>query len=326
VNHIRSVGIIIFSAALIVLSFNPVSAEVEICNRVVAVVNDDVITLYELNEKIKEMTGIEPEDLRSRDEIKFLEARRKVLELLIDSKIAQEKIKELEIEVTPAQVDAAIERIKQDNRWTQEDLLARLRKQGTTYENYHDTIKEELERIRLINFEVKSKIVIREEEVRQYYERHMEQFSSEGEVHLAGIFLMRKDPEDERELHELSQKGGDILARLKEGEDFGELAKEFSQGPGADEGGDLGLFKTDQLDPQLKKIVEDIPEGEVSNLIIAANGIQIIKLIKNQKKEVKPFDEVKDAVYGLLYREEVNRRYMTWIGELRKRSYTKIIF
>jgi peptidyl-prolyl cis-trans isomerase SurA len=104
------------------------------------------------------------------------------------------------------------------------------------------------------------------------------------------------------------------------------LAKEFSQGPGADEGGDLGLFKTDQLDPQLKKIVEDIPEGEVSNLIIAANGIQIIKLIKNQKKEVKPFDEVKDAVYGLLYREEVNRRYMTWIGELRKRSYTKIIF
>jgi peptidyl-prolyl cis-trans isomerase SurA len=192
VNHIRSVGIIIFSAALIVLSFNPVSAEVEICNRVVAVVNDDVITLYELNEKIKEMTGIEPEDLRSRDEIKFLEARRKVLELLIDGKIAQEKIKELEIEVTPAQVDAAIERIKQDNRWTQEDLLARLRKQGTTYENYHDTIKEELERIRLINFEVKSKIVIREEEVRQYYERHMEQFSSEGEVHLAGRIIPKR--------------------------------------------------------------------------------------------------------------------------------------
>lgn len=325
-NHIRSVGITIFSAALIVLSFHQVSAEVEICNRVVAVVNDEVITLYELNEKIKEMTGIEPKNLRSQDEIKFLEARRKILELLIDGKIAQEKIRELGIKVTPGELDAAIERFKQNNQWTQEDLLAMLRKQGTTYENYRDTVKEELERVRLINFEVKSKIVIREEEVRQYYERHIEQFSSEGEVHLAGIFLMRKDPEDERELRELSQKGGDILARLKEGEDFGELAKEFSQGPGADEGGDLGLFKTDQLDPQLKKIVEGIPEGEVSNLIIAANGIQIIKLIKNQKKEVKPFEEVKGAIYGLLYREEVNRRYMTWIGQLRKMSYTKIIF
>jgi peptidyl-prolyl cis-trans isomerase SurA len=231
VNHIRSVGIIIFSAALIVLSFNPVSAEVEICNRVVAVVNDDVITLYELNEKIKEMTGIEPEDLRSRDEIKFLEARRKVLELLIDGKIAQEKIKELEIEVTPAQVDAAIERIKQDNRWTQEDLLARLRKQGTTYENYHDTIKEELERIRLINFEVKSKIVIREEEVRQYYERHMEQFSSEGEVHLAGIFLMRKDPEDEREL-----QGEISWPDSKKGKILGNWQKSFPRVPGPTKG------------------------------------------------------------------------------------------
>ncbi len=323
-NRIRSLGILIVSAALIVLCLHRVSAE--IFNRVVAIVNDEVITLYELNQKIKEITGREADDLRTQDESKFLKTRRSVLALLIDEKIAREKIRELGIRVTSGQVDAAIEGLKQDYQWTHEDLMARLNKQGTTYEKYRDTIKEELERVRLIHFEVKSKIVIREEESREYYDSHLEQFSSEGQVHLAGIFLMREDPENERELRELSQKGGDILARLKEGEDFGELAKEFSQGPGADEGGDLGLFKTDQLDPQLKKIVEGIPEGEVSNLIIAANGIQIIKLIKNQKKEVKPFEEVKGAIYGLLYREEVNRRYMTWIGQLRKMSYTKIIF
>ncbi|MEE9609906.1 MAG: peptidyl-prolyl cis-trans isomerase [Desulfatiglandales bacterium] len=323
-NRIRSLGILIVSAALIVLCLHQVSAE--IFNRVVAIVNDEVITLYELNQKIKEITGREADDLRTQDESKFLKTRRSVLALLIDEKIAREKIRELGIRVTSGQVDAAIEGLKQDYQWTHEDLMARLNKQGTTYEKYRDTIKEELERVRLIHFEVKSKIVIREEESREYYDSHLEQFSSEGQVHLAGIFLMRTDPDDKEEFRELSLKGGDILARLKEGEDFGELAKEFSQGPGADDGGDLGLFKTDQLDPELKEILDGVPEGEVSNLIITPNGIQIIKLIKNQKKEVKPFDEVKDAIFGILYREEVNRRYMTWIGELRKTSYTKIIF
>jgi peptidyl-prolyl cis-trans isomerase SurA len=104
------------------------------------------------------------------------------------------------------------------------------------------------------------------------------------------------------------------------------LAKEFSQGPGADEGGNLGAFKADQLEPDLRKALEGIEAGQVTDLIIKENGIQIIKLIKRQKAQARPLEEVRETIYATLYQQEVNKRYMAWIKELRKESYTKIIF
>jgi peptidyl-prolyl cis-trans isomerase SurA len=183
-----------------------------------------------------------------------------------------------------------------------------------------------LERAELINYQVKSKIIIREEQITQYYEEHKKDFSSEEIVHLAGIFLIQRNPKDEEESRRLKAKGEDILARLKNGEDFAELTKKFSQGPGADEGGDLGTFKADQLEPELRKAVAGLEEGGFTELIIKANGIQILKLIKRQEAEARLFEEVKETIYATLYQEEVNRRYEAWIQELRKETYTKIIF
>jgi peptidyl-prolyl cis-trans isomerase SurA len=298
----------------------------EICNRIVAVVNDEVITLYELNKKIEEMTRMSPEDLNLKDPKRYLETRRMILDLLINDRITQEKIQELEITVSERQVDETIERIKENNRWTHEDLMEKLKAEGLTYEKYRDRIKKDLERIKLINSEVKSKIIIREEEIRKFYEEHKEDLSTEGQMHLAGIFLMGEDPNDPEEVRKLTLKGQDILSRLRNGEDFAKVAREFSQGPGAKDGGDLGRFKTTQLNPELRKELESVPVGGYSDLILRPNGIQIIKVIENEKGQVKPFEEVKDAIQGILYQEEVNRRYTAWIDDLRKKSYTKIIF
>jgi peptidyl-prolyl cis-trans isomerase SurA len=320
----RSIGP--FFLVALVLLFGPQRVSAEIFNRVVAIVNDDVITLYELNQRIREMTGSTAEDLRDRDERRYLETRRQILELMIDEKCAEEKVRELGIKIPPQQIDAAIETIKRRNRWTQEDLVAMLKKEGITHEEYRERIRTELERFELIDNQVKSKIIIREEQIAQYYEENQKDFSSEETVQLAGIFLIRKNPEDEKEFRELNIKGEDILGRLKNGEDFAALAKEFSQGPGANEGGDLGAFKADQLEPELRKALEGIEAGQFTDLIIKKNGIQIIKLIKKQKAQARPFEEVKDAIYAKLYQQEVNKRYMAWIRELRKETYTKIIF
>jgi len=321
---IRLIGVITFYTIIVLCCNQNVLAKT--FNRVVAVVNEDVITLHELNKKIKEVTGLTPDDLRSQNEKNYLKARRKILELLIDEKIAQAKIQELGINVSEKQIDATIENIKKINRITHEDLLVQLKSEGITYEKYREKVKQDLERLNLINSEVKSKIIIREEQVSQYYDKHKEEFSSVGEVHLANIFLMKKDPKDEDEIQELSRKGKTILARLRKGEDFAKLAREFSQGPGANQGGDLGLFKTDQLEPVIRKILDNLPEGGISDLIVRPNGIQIIKLIERREAQVKSFEEVKDAIYANLYNAEVNKRYTSWIKGLRKSYYTKITF
>jgi len=178
-------------------------------------VNDDVITLYELNNKMKEMTGASPEEMRLKDEQRFLEVRQQVLEFLIDQKITQRKVQEMGIKITDKEVDDSVERVKRNNQWTQEDLVARLKKEGISYEKYREDIRGDLERYQLINYAVNSKIIIREEELKKYYEDHKDDFATEGKVRIATIILMADKPGDKSALEKVRKEGEEILAKIK---------------------------------------------------------------------------------------------------------------
>jgi len=116
-------------------------AQAEPVNRVVAVVNNEVITSYELNKKIKEATGFTPEDLMKRDERAFPEVRKQILELMINEKITEAKIRELNIKVSQKQIDESVENVKRENQLTQEQLRSRLQGEGLTWEKYLERMK-----------------------------------------------------------------------------------------------------------------------------------------------------------------------------------------
>lgn len=297
----------------------------ESVNRIVAIVNNEVITLHELNTRMREMTGMSPAQLRDRNEEAFLDARQKIVQLMIDEKIAEAKIRELGIKITQKQVDEAVERLKSENRWTQEDLLANLQKEGIPYDKFLERMKKDLERMNLINSEVKSKIIITEDRIKRYYEEQKSKYTGDAKVHLAGIFLARKNT-GQADNDALLKTGEEILQALKRGEDFGMLAKKYSDGPGAGEGGDLGVFRISQLDPQLRKVLTDVPVGGVSELVIRTEGIQILKLLKREGGEEKSLQDVRDSIYSAIYQEEVNDRYMAWIKQLREKAYMRVNF
>jgi peptidyl-prolyl cis-trans isomerase SurA len=297
----------------------------ETCNRVVAVVNNEVITQYELEKKIREVTGFSADDLKTKDPQRFGETRRKVLDLMIDEKIAEEKVKELNIKVTQRQVDATIQRVYENQKMSREEFIGQIEKEGLTYEKFQEKVKRDLERRQLVEFEVKSKIIIRDEAVNDYYERNKKDFGSFGKVRLSGIFLIRKRTDDSGEMMEIQRKGEEILTRIRAGEDFGELAKVFSEGPAAASGGDLGVFRPDQLEPQLRQLIETLKEGSVSGLIPRQNGLQILKLVEKQEGKIRPLDEVREDIFNILYQEEVQSRYQSWIQGLRQSSYTRIL-
>jgi peptidyl-prolyl cis-trans isomerase SurA len=323
----RNLRFFLYLFPLIMVGFAwEMSFSAEIRNRVVAIVNDELITLHELNIRIKEMTGFEPSDLKAMDEKRYSQTRREIVDLMIDEKIAREKIQELGISVTDKEVDAAIERIKKDNDLTHEDLIARLKEDGLTYEKYRANMKRDLERVELVNFEVKSKIILRQEKIKEYYDNHTEKFTTIEKVRLAAIVLMQEDPSDKEETRSLERKAQEILAKLKAGGDFGELTRKFSQGPGAGEGGDMGYFKGSELNPKLRRVVRDMSAGDISEPMIMPNGIQIIKVLEKHGGGTRPFEAVKDAIRRILYREELDRRYAAWLKELRETAYTKVIF
>ena len=320
----KVIKLLIFSAIILFL-LRPFSYA-EAFNRVIAIINDDVITLHELDNKFIEMTGRTMKEIKDLNENEYLVIRQKILDYLIDEKIADEKIRELGIVIDSDRVDNAIEDIKKKNNITHESLIEELEKNGITYEKYREKIRKDIERSTLINYEVKSKIIIREEQVQKYYEQNQEKYMEKGYVHLAGIFLMGEKSADGNENTVLVKKSKEIMSRLQDGEEFEVLAKEFSQGPGAEEGGDLGMFQIQKLDEDLLDIVKGMDVGAVSGPINRGNGIQIFKLTDKREARIKPYAEVKEAIYNFLYQEEINNRYSSWIKDLRDKTYTKIIF
>jgi len=304
----------------------PAGVRAEATNRIVAIVSDDVITLHELNKRIKEITGMEPEEILARDPQMHENLRRTVLERLIEERISMEKTRELGIEVKDSEVKQAIERGKENNHLTDDELMETLKQNGMTYDEYRQKVKEELQRQKLINFEVKSRVLIREEEIEAYYDEHKEDFRREGGIDLATIFLLRNNPNRPAQDLSVEQRAEHILAALKNGESFGQLAKQYSDGPGAEEGGYLGRFDPGELEPELRHIVEETPEGGVSDLIIRPNGIQIIRVLSKFGGGLLPLEKARDAIYGILFREEIDRRYTAWIKDLKEKTYTKIFF
>ncbi|MBW2709130.1 MAG: peptidylprolyl isomerase, partial [Deltaproteobacteria bacterium] len=270
--------------------------------------------------------GMVPEALEKKSEGQYLKTRRKILDILIEEKIAREKIQELKIKVPQKEVDATIERVKTDNNLTQKDLVAALKEQGQSYDQYRKMLKTELERRRLVNYEVRSKIIIREGEIKEYYAAHKDEFSTKGKVHLAMIFLKQEDPADREESRALEAKASRIIQKIKASEDFGKLARQFSDGPGAKEGGDLGAFKVSELNPEMATTIKDLSSGEVGAPIVGPNGIQIIKVVEKDKGGEKSFDQVENSIRSTLYRKKMDQAYSAWIRNLRDRAYVKIIF
>lgn len=293
-------------------------------NRIVAHVNEDLITLYELNNKIEELTGKTCEELKSSlTEQEFFDIRDKVLDRMISDKLAWEKIKELELVPTKEQIDSYVENIKEHNKWTQEDVVAQLEKEGMTYENFRKELREDLGQRNLVDVQVKEKTVITEEKMLEYYELHKKEYEKPGGVHIASIFLVPGSLGMEIEKTELQEKGKDILERLKKGEDFSDLAREFSNGPGVEDGGDLGNIPLTDIDPKIMEVVDSLKEGEVSSLINMGNRFQIIKLVEKNETAWVPFDEVKDKIGDLLYTNEMEKRYNEYMEGLKKESYIK---
>ncbi len=311
---------------LILLSVTPGLLRAEITNRIVAIVNVDIITLHELNTSMKRLTGLSVKGLQQKDETNFYGVRRSVLGSLINEKIAKQEITRLGIKVAKKEVEKAIEKVKRENNLTQEQLLYSLKMEGITLKEYKERIRGEIERFRLVNHEVKSKIVITEENVREYYEKHTKKYTEADKVRLARLFLEIRNPDDKEEIAQIKDLGQEILGRLKEGRDFFEMARIYSQGPAAPEGGHLGWIELSHLEPELRKRIAKLSPGEYTDLHSASSGFQIIKLIQEKKTGVKGLEEVRDAIYSKLFKEKVEKRYATWLNKLREQSFIKVIF
>jgi len=299
----------------------------EIVDRIVAVVNDEVITLIELNNTLKPyMEKIQSLGYSQDKEQELLfKVRKDMLDRLINQKIEDQEIKRSKVEISEEQVDKTIERVKETNYLTDEQLRAALAKDGLTIEEYRSKIKDQILREKLVALKVKSKIVITKEDIKAYYEKHIKEYGGKQKYHLRNIIM--KVPlflGSEKKL-EIKAKMDEILEKLKAGESFKALAAKYSESPAASDGGDLGEFEFDTLSPQLQNAIEKIKPGELTSVLDTDQGYQIFFIEKIVNTPGKTVEEMSPEIERILFNESIDKKYQAWIGDLRKESVVKII-
>lgn len=301
--------------------------EGELVDRIVAEVNDDIITLYELNRKaapyikrVKAMARPLEEERRM-----IYELREKVLNQMIDEKLTDQEIARYNIQVSEEAIDNTIEEMKKRTYMTDQQLRDRLEKEGLTMDEYRTQMKNQILRVRLVNREVKSKIVITDEDIRTYYEKHRDRYVGEGSVHLRQILMDVPSSAGEEEKDVIRKKLAAIRQQVIDGASFEELARQYSESPLAKDGGDLGTFKMSDLAPYILNALSGLKAGQVTEIVENDKGMQLFYVQALQEGQSKSLEEVTPEIENILYDEIVNRKFMSWLEELRERSHIKII-
>lgn len=281
---------------------------------IVAIVNDEVITATDLEREYAQIQK-EAEKLPAAEKVGLKSA---ALNRLVDKKLVEQKIRELDIKVGDEEVRLAIEDVKKQNNLTQAALEQALATQGLSFAQYQVQLKEQLERMRLMSQEVRSKIQVGEREMRDYYESHRAEFGGSETFHARHIFFKVPPKASAEEAAKAEKLATEVLAKARAGEDFAELAKKYSQDPGAaKDGGDLGSFKRSDMLPEIGDTVAAMKPGEISSLVSSPAGLHIIKLEQKNQEKGRSFEEVKDSIEEQLFKKKSDERFNQWVKDLR---------
>ena len=296
-----------------------------ISNAIVAVVNDDIITLHDVSREALPAL-LEADKKAPLNSLAKSQIRRTVLDRLIEKKLTEQKIKELNIKVSEEEIRQAIDDVrKQNNIPTQEALVAALAGQGLSFDQYRAQLQEQIEKLKLVSMEVRAKVHVGETEMRDYYSANLQKYTEDESFRARHIFFKTGEKATPEESQRAKATALSVLADVKAGKDFAELARKFSEDPAArKDGGDLGSFKKGDMQPELEKTILSLKPGETSDLVSTPIGFHIIKLETRVAGTAKSFESVKGDIEENLYRKKSEERFSQWAKELRGKASVEI--
>lgn len=294
------------------------SPAAQVVSGIAATVNEEPITTLEVEKE----TALMQKELQ---QLPAGERKSAVLNRLIDKKLMDQRIKELGVRVSDEEVNAAIEDVKKQNGISQEALEQALGAQGMSFAQYKTQLKEQLERIRIMSQEVRSKIQVSEREMREFYEANRSRYGAEEQFRARHIFFKIDKSGSAEERARTEALANEVLKEARSGKDFVELARKHSTDPAAArDGGDLGTFKKDDMLPEIGNTVAALKAGEVSGLVQSPAGYHIIKLEERIQGSGKSFEEVKGEIEEILYKKKGDDRFAQWLKDLRASAAIEI--
>ena len=281
---------------------------------IIAVVNDEGVTFKDLQDYIRQTFASLAAQGIPDDQVKEMMAELQTngLKQLIEDKLILSRANEIGIEVRDKLVDERVAEIKAKYP-SEQVFLEALVSHGATITDLRNKILEQLKIKFVIDHEVKSKVFVNPQEVTEFYEENKGSFQKSRRVNLDSIYVtFTGDKEAAR------TRAKEAMAMLKEGKDFEEVAKQYS------DSSSIGVVEEGQFLPDIEKVVFSLTQDQVSDPIETDKGIFIFKLKGEIPAQVAELKEVKDQVYNLLYHKKFQERFEQWLGKLHQKAYVEI--
>ncbi len=303
-------------------------AETTIIDSVVAVVNDQVILLSEINERAKTALDQLPQTLSEQEtKEKEKEVRKQILELLINEALVDQKVIEHKIEITDADLQRKVDELIKLNKMTKQQFVEALQVEGKTLEELYDQMRSQMKKEKLMstqmqmNPELKSKMQVSDGDIQSYYNQYYSKAEKVRASHILFIVANNASAENQKAIQDRAQA---VLEKIRAGASFEEMAKQFSDDPSGSTGGDLGWFGRGDMVASFEKAAYGLKKDQVSSLVRTRFGFHIIKLTDRVKEDPPALESVRGEIYQRLFGRQYHKAVQAWLDQLRKEAYIEI--
>jgi len=296
--------------------------EEEIIEAIVAIVNDDIITLSQYKNQHEALYQMLRSQLQGEEfQEQYKRQRKNLLEILITDLLLLQEAKKREHDVDE-QVKLTIENIKEENGFnSDEELKQVMRQQGIDFEVWKKQMEENFMKQSVIVTDVDRNIVLDEAEIVNYYKLHPEEVTEPAEYKIRAIYISDIDRNNE----DVEALKKEIIDKIAAGEDFASLASQYSEGPEKESQGDLGRFKKGQLEKTLEQAVDKLKVGERTPWLKVRDGWYLLRIDEKKESRLKAFEEARKEIEEKLFGEKRKKRLDEFLEELKQKSYIKII-
>jgi len=305
---------------LLICSLGLTSASAEVVSRIAAVVNKDIITTLQLDQKLREK--LEQLD-KQPSPVQLGALRQEMLSRMIEETLVQQRIKELKLRVSEEEIDTAILDVQKKNKLTREELEDAVALQGLDFDAYRNNLKQQILRYKLIGEEVRSQVDVPEREVREYYDAHAADYRLPPEVQLSAITFPVSEKASEQEISRIKDIAGEALERLRKGEDFNQVAESYNGTYGAT-AIEMGSIEYSELTPAFVKAIEGLEPGQYTEPVQGSKMINLLRVDARLPGGLRDFDVVKYDIYQMILDQKTDVRIKEWTKALKANAFIDI--
>lgn len=296
----------------------------ETVDKIVAVVNDEPVTQSELDHLLVPIYE-QYQNAYSGQEfiVKMNEARTNLLNQLIEDRLIAQEAARLGVTVGEEEVDARVEEVRSKFA-TDAEFKTFLEEQRISLLKLRARYKEQIAIRKLHQYEIRQKVIVSPKDVEDYYTQHLSEFTEKEKIKVRTIMVRKNEPLEDGSDPVAREKIESLVKDLKDGADFSETAKQFSDETHAAEGGELGSIQRGELIKTFDSVLFDLSVGALSPILETEIGYHLFFIDAKQEKKVKPLAELKSEIESALFRLKSKERFTQWITDLKEDAYISI--